>query len=121
MPRARRAGRVLLPAHGSRECVLRANFLEGNTKRFVVWFFFRIRLVAVAGDVEGGWTKERPRQAADERVHGVGPGGEEETRRSVSSASQRRAVEDPRQAVEDSERLREAAVHRGGREVEKRP
>lgn len=38
--------------------------------------------------------KSGPREKTDERVHGVGSGCEEDTRRSVSAASQRRAVQD---------------------------
>ena len=39
------------------------------------------------------------REAADERVHGVGAGGAEAARRPVPLPPQRRAQQDPREAV----------------------
>ena len=39
------------------------------------------------------------REAADERVHGVGAGGAEAARRPISLPPQRRAQQDPRETV----------------------
>ena len=40
-----------------------------------------------------------PREAADERVHGVGAGGAEEARRPVPQSAQRGAQQDARETV----------------------
>ena len=47
--------------------------------------------------------EEDPRQEADERVHGVGPGGAQEAGSPVSQSTQRGAQQDPGQALEVSQ------------------
>ena len=47
--------------------------------------------------------EEDPRQEADERVHGVGPGGAQEAWSPVSQSTQRGAQQDPGQALEVSQ------------------